>query len=103
MELEHFAWLLSFQLGALHYSYMELELAENVTKSITFDLITLFLYGIGAICSCCIAVDVFRSITLFLYGIGAIFCTIQSITQYLITLFLYGIGAHFCGVIFTLL
>ena len=93
MELEHFAWLLSFQLGALHYSYMELELAENVTKSITFDLITLFLYGIGAICSCCIAVDVFRSITLFLYGIGALLEFSLSPPPFLITLFLYGIGA----------
>ena len=93
MELEHFAWLLSFQLGALHYSYMGLELAENVTKSITFDLITLFLYGIGAICSCCIAVDVFRSITLFLYGIGALLEFSLSPPPFLITLFLYGIGA----------
>ena len=32
----------------LHYSYMELELCEIAVKDSGYNLITLFLYGIGA-------------------------------------------------------
>ena len=92
MELEHaisvYKYLNKYK---LHYSYMELELfGENLTENI-------IAYYIIPIWNWSLAKPIIKLtdsvITLFLYGIGAVWVFSLFFSNKNITLFLYGIGA----------
>ena len=68
------------------------KIIQCYTESTVYTIITLFLYGIGAVFHMSLF-QLHNTITLFLYGIGAFFLFALFFQLSFITLFLYGIGA----------